>query len=388
MDLMQIEDFLNKKAIEFNFLNFGITPLARPLTIEFYQEWINQNLYGEMSYLKDHLPYKENPQRLLELAKKTKMGNSTGAEIDPSPDNKNIDTNSTQSLQSAFVFAAPYFPAPHAAQTPLRQLRTALYAQNLDYHYWFKDQLNKISIELSALFPNEVFMSFTDSGPILERDLAKKAGLGWFGKNTCLIDPKKGSLFFIGEILTSLRLEPVLAMQPDFCGTCTRCIDICPTQAITEPHQIDARKCISYLTIESRQVPTVELRDKMGDWFFGCDLCQTVCPWNQKVFKNIYKPDRHFFSTEMVLKKSENEKTELIDDLRFILTSSGKQLQKAFKQSPLLRAGPFGLRRNAIVIIANRKIIELAEEVEKFTADPKLGELALWCLDQLKSDQS
>lgn len=279
--------------------------------------------------------------------------------------------------QSALVFAMPYFPHPQGnINFPLKNARVSLYAQGMDYHFWFRERMQQLCTTLKEQFPEEEFLSFTDSSPILERDLAKRAGLGWVGKNTCLIHPKKGSLFFIGEIYTSLKMNIEFEPLPDFCGTCTRCIDICPTQALIEPRKMDARKCISYLTIESRTLPPEDLREKIGDWFFGCDLCQTVCPWNQKIFKGK-------LSTEATLSRSEDETLNLIEDLRYILSSSGKKLEKDFWGTPLARAGSFGLKRNALIVAGNMKLQDLQKEIQNLLGHEKLGELAQWTLSKL-----
>lgn len=279
--------------------------------------------------------------------------------------------------QSALVFAMPYFPHPQGnINFPLKNARVSLYAQGMDYHFWFRERMQQLCTTLKEQFPEEEFLSFTDSSPILERDLAKRAGLGWVGKNTCLIHPKKGSLFFIGEIYTSLKMNTEFEPLPDFCGTCTRCIDICPTQALIEPRKMDARKCISYLTIESRTLPPEDLREKIGDWFFGCDLCQTVCPWNQKIFKGK-------LSTEATLSRSEDETLNLIEDLRYILSSSGKKLEKDFWGTPLARAGSFGLKRNALIVAGNMKLQDLQKEIQNLLGHEKLGELAQWTLSKL-----
>lgn len=281
--------------------------------------------------------------------------------------------------QSALVFAIPYFPHPEQKPDfPVKNARISMYAKGYDYHYWFRERMNKLCAKLKEQFPDEEFLSFTDSSPILERDLAKRAGLGWVGKNTCIIHPKKGSLFFIGEIYTSLKVEREFAPLPDFCGTCTRCIDICPTGALVEPKKMDARKCISYLTIESRALPPVELREKIGDWFFGCDLCQTVCPWNQKVFKGQ-------LSIEPLQTLNTEDEESLTSDLRYILTSSGKKLEKDFFGTPLARAGSFGLKRNALIVIANRKLSILREDVAALASHERLGELAKWTLEKLNA---
>jgi epoxyqueuosine reductase len=186
-------------------------------------------------------------------------------------------------------------------------------------------------------------------------------------------------LFFLGEIYTSLEAQETSSeLLPDFCGKCTKCIDICPTQALIEPRKMDARKCISYLTIESRTLPPENLRTQIGDWFFGCDLCQTVCPWNQKIYKGLLK-------TEPLISISDNDLKELTEELRYILTASGKKLEKDFWGTPLARAGSFGLKRNALIVIGNRKMSDLKSEVRALIEHQKLGSLALWTLNILNS---
>ncbi len=349
MTLEKITKIIIEKMSHLEVSHFGFTPLSKPLTFEFYEEWLKENLNGEMSYLKDHAPIKKNPQ--LKWAR----------------------------ARTALVFAMPYYPHPEKKMDfPLKQARLSLYAQGYDYHFWFKDRMNQLCTLLKAEFPEEEFLSFTDSSPILERDLARRAKLGWVGKNTCLIHPKKGSLFFIGEIYTSLTaMDSPIELLPDFCGTCTRCIDICPTQAFIEPRKMDATKCISYLTIESRSIPPENLRDKMGDWFFGCDLCQTVCPWNEKIFKGQLNKE-----AQLVMK--ENDLDILIEELRYILTSSGKKLEKDFWGTPLARAGSFGLKRNALIVLGNKKLGELKNEVLSLVHHEKLGPLAEWALTKIQ----
>jgi epoxyqueuosine reductase len=347
MKLEELQKYLDTKSQELGFSHFGLTTLSRPLSFEVYENWLKEGLHGDMNYLAQHAPIKETPQTQWPLAR------------------------------TAFVFAVPYFPHPAQVENfPLKQARVSLYAQGYDYHLWFKAKLQELCVELKNHFPADEFIAMTDSSPVLERDLAYRAGLGWVGKNTCLIHPKKGSLFFIGEIYSSITLTLETTPTHDFCGTCTRCIDTCPTQAITEPRKLDARKCISYLTIESREIPVEPLRAQIGDWFFGCDLCQTVCPWNQKAFKNQ-------LSIAKIENKSAEEQTKLQEELCWILTASGKQLQKAFAGTALSRAGSFGLKRNALIVVGNRKIKELRGEVESLVEHPKLGELAKWALERI-----
>ena len=347
MNAQEITQFIESRLSDTGFSHFGIAKLARPLTFDFYQTWLNENLYGSMNYLKEHASIKENPQ------------------------------SKWPEARSCLVFAMPYFPHPEPQENPpLEAARMSMYSKGMDYHFWFRGRMQELCNELKGLFPSEEFLAFTDSSPLLERDLAQRAGLGWYGKNTCIIHPKKGSLFFIGEIITSLSFEANIAPLPDFCGKCTRCIDICPTEALIAPQKMDASRCISYLTIESRNVPAPDLREKIGDWFFGCDLCQTTCPWNQKVFKNQ-------LSTHLIEEISEDHEEKLIKEMRYILESSGKKLSKDFLGTPLARAGSFGLKRNALIVIANRKLTGLEDAIIPLLEHEKLGELAQWTLDQL-----
>lgn len=338
---------------KYSFDQLVIGPLRSPLTISFYEKWLAQNYHGDMTYLSTHLPYKQNP-RLLD-----------------------------QQISSVISIAQSYFPAPYALkdQTPAR---TALYAQNEDYHHWLKEKLQLLIADLQTTLPNDVFLPYVDSGPVLERDMAYQNRLGWFGKNSCIIHPEHGSLFFVAEILTSHKthdtnLEPL----PDFCGKCRRCLDICPTQALIEPKVLRADRCISYLTIESKDIPPIEVREKIGDWFFGCDLCQTVCPWNEKVFRSKQVAPTASISTQHLLELNEAEQSELIRYFRFLLTASHKQIQKKHIGTPLSRAGAKGLKRNALIVIANRRLHELTPEVAALQNE-ELTELSEWTLQQLQ----
>lgn len=347
-------DSLNKLKTELQLNQLEIGPLAKPLTIDFYEKWLAKKYHAEMGYLADHLAIKKSPQIL----------------------NNNLD--------SVITVSQAYFPAVEKLTNPF-PARVAMYAQNKDYHYWLKDKLLKIISELKLIYPNEDFLPFVDSGPVLERNWAYENGLGWFGKNTCLIHPKHGSLFFIAEIFTSIKIaKKNLAPLPDFCGKCQKCIDVCPTGALIEPQTLKADLCISYLTIEAKSSPPLELRSKMGDWFFGCDLCQTTCPWNEKVFRQLNLQSSAETDTEALLNLSNLEKTELIQFFKKILNSSNKKITKDFNGTALMRAGGNGLKRNALIVIGNRKIQELKEDVKLQIANPKLAELASWCLDQLQ----
>lgn len=318
-------------------------PLNQPVKIDFYDQWLKRGWNGEMEYLERHRPKKAEPSKLLAEAK------------------------------SILVVTKSYVPSPKPHRK-LSGLRIASYAQSEDYHDWFKGEIAESMHLLSSYFPNEKFRHGTDSDPVLERDYAVQAGLGWWGKNTCLIHPKLGSFSFIGEILSTLEIQNTVELTHDFCGTCTKCIDICPTQAIEKPRELNATKCISYWTIESKAIPPKEIRSQFNDWFFGCDLCQSVCPWNSKPFKG-----QEVLNTENFIPESE----QLNTDLEFLLTATDQQIKLHLKGSPLERAKPTGLRRNALIVIANRKMKSKKPLIEKWLNDSDLGELANWADQQL-----
>jgi epoxyqueuosine reductase len=188
--------------------------------------------------------------------------------------------------------------------------------------------------------------SYVDTGPILERDLARRAGLGWFGKNTNLVNPDIGSFFFIGSLLVDLDLTPDTPFEADRCGTCTRCLDACPTNAFVEPRVLDATRCISYLTIEAKGDIPLDLREQVGELLYGCDICQSVCPWNVRFSSNI--PEDSPFAPREVLAGKDAPTLA-----REILLMTQDEFTRAFKSSPMKRAKLQGLKRNAAVVLGN-----------------------------------
>lgn len=341
----QIEE-LSTLAKDLGFDQFDWIAYEKPISASLFTSYLDQNKNAKMKWLEDSAKQRLEPK-----------------------------TNWSW-LNSSLVLTYPYFPETNVPPSTLKSVRIASYAKNSDYHFWIKDKLQTLIDYLKSEFPTENFLAAVDSLPILERDLAYQAGMGWFGKNTCLIHPKKGSLFFICEILTSLKIERTLQPIPDFCGKCQKCIEICPTKALS-PKSLDSNLCISYWTIESRLAPPTNLAKNFGDWFFGCDLCQTVCPWNEKIFKNQ-------LDAKLTSSRTSEEQQALIHELQFFLTASGKQIQKRVKGTPLLRAGPFGLRKNAIIVVANLKIQKLKPAVIPYLEDSKFKDLANWCLSELE----
>lgn len=325
--------FLEPLQKDSEVLLLGFSPLVPALSLGDYEAWI-EKYSGQMSYLKAHLPIKQNPKILWPWA------------------------------ESAFCFALPY---PEERSSSLKKgLKISAYALGLDYHSHFQKVLASWAEILRKNFPSDQFAIVTDSKPVLERDLAHRAGLGFFGKNTMLIHPRRGSYFLLAEILTSLKLPPPTEdVFPDLCGHCSACLDACPTRAFVKPRVLDATRCISYWTIEAKDTAPADLRQDFGNHFFGCDICQDVCPWNKKFLVSKTNPSR----------------AEQIDSLRWILQSSNKVLANAFEGSALLRPRPLGLRRNALVVIGNSRFHELEPEVRMFLNHKKLGELAHWTLD-------
>lgn len=347
-------------------LRWGWVELREPLSLKHYDAWLASGHHGEMQYLVQHRDLKAQPQSYAPFAK------------------------------SAMLFAFPYFPAK--TQTALR---TALYARSelegVDYHTSLPRRLSSLVKVLKEKNPADEFRICVDSSPLLERDLAVRAGLGWVGKNTCVLDRQGGSLFFIVEVLSSIAAPEdstkslvntlandlaELQAPNDFCGTCTRCIDICPTQALIEPRVLDARRCISYWTIESKSIAPQALRDKFQAWFFGCDLCQTVCPWNEKVFGR--EAMRELTSPEF----SADGRSRVIDELRELLNLSKSQINRRYRGTPLQRSGAWGLKRNALYVISNLKLHELLPEVQSLSEDAALGELATLAQDVLRELQT
>ncbi len=251
----------------------------------------------------------------------------------------------------------------------------ARYAWGPDYHDVMIPRLERLMAFLrEARGPEARGKIYVDTGPVLERDLAARAGLGWIGKNTNLLHPTLGSFFFIGVILTTVELD-FDSPLPDRCGTCRACLDACPTQAFVAPYVLDARRCIAYLTIENKGSIPEELREGMGEWAFGCDLCQTVCPWNLKA------PETH----EPTLRPSGplSELSELLelDDIGF---------RQRFAGTPLTRPKRRGFLRNVAVALGNRRDPSAVPALSRALADPEplVRQHASWALGQINTGEA
>ena len=271
------------------------------------------------------------------------------------------------------------------------------YAWGDDYHDVILPKLQALIAEMRAEFaePFEA-RAYVDTGPVLERVAAKYAGLGWLAKNSCLINPQLGSWLFLGVILTTLALEPTLgpgnSPPRDLCGTCTRCLDACPTGAFTEPYVLDARRCISYLTIELRGAIPVELRPGLGPNVFGCDICQDVCPWNRKAPVSGLAAFQPRESDEIRKSKSETRPSLFAPELEWLASLSREEFSRTFRGSAVKRAKWRGMVRNACVGLGNSRIAESSPDrqrimhfLERLAAseDAMIAEHAQWARARL-----
>ncbi|MEN1679837.1 MAG: tRNA epoxyqueuosine(34) reductase QueG [Planctomycetota bacterium] len=307
----QVVSRLREQADRLGFPLFGVAPAVRPPGADRLDAWLASGFAGEMQYLADRRDAYEHPDRLLPAAR------------------------------SVVVLGAPYRTAEPVSPGP-GEGRVSRYAWgDGDYHDWARDRLHQLADSLRELAPAANTRCVVDTAPILERDFARLAGLGWIGKNTLLLSKPTGSYYFLAAIITDLALPTDEPFAADHCGTCTACLDACPTDAFPQPYVLDASRCISYLTIELRGPIPNELRPGMGEWLFGCDVCQDVCPWNRKA------PE----SDQSVFRPLEAMNPVELADL-FSLDDAG--FRRRFRHTPLWRAHREGLLRNAAIVLGNR----------------------------------
>jgi epoxyqueuosine reductase len=277
--------------------------------------------------------------------------------------------------KSILVLAVPYSkPSVGVGSGDKRSRgRIAAFARGEDYHKILPKRLKAIVGLIEKEIGHPVLNRyFTDSGPLLERDLAQRAGLGWMGKNTCLIHPGLGSYCLLAEVLLDLELEPDAPFEADRCGTCTRCLDACPTSCILPDRTLDAARCISYLTIELRDQIPRELRSKLSNWIFGCDVCQMVCPWNRFAAPN---------GDEAISGADGEPEPDLIHEL----TLDDQEFGRRFGHSPVRRARRGGYLRNAAVALGNsgdRLALPVLHEASR-DPDALVREHATWAAEQI-----
>jgi epoxyqueuosine reductase len=339
-----LKERIKHKANELGFILAGVTTPDPPPHYSTFENWLAQNHHGAMDYL---------------ATDRSRLRRADPHEILPE-------------CKSVLVLATPYDPPLSIKGEGLGvKGEIASYAQGKDYHEVLPERMQQLVqfIEAQAGGPIKNRW-YTDTGPILERDLAQRAGIGWIGKNTCLIHPRHGSYFLLSEIFLDLELIPDAPFVTDHCGTCRRCIEACPTDCILPDRTLDARRCISYLTIELKDDIPIELRDKIGDWVFGCDICQMVCPWNRFAQEG----DPAF--------ADETPRLPLTDEMA--LTS--QEFHQRFKGSPVKRAKRRGYLRNVAVALGNIGDMYALPVLQKALHDdePMVREHAQWAIEQIQ----
>lgn len=350
--MQRIEEVVKGAAEEAGFDLCGIAPVRDSRELNYFPEWIANGHAGEMKYMEAR------------------------------DDNGDLKRASLARVapwaRSVIVCAINYNTAqPYSTQVtdPQRGWISRYAWSREDYHDAVLQRLKRVEAAIwggHSCPPDLTTRSYVDTGPIVERVYAKYAGVGWIGKNTCIINQQKGSWLFLGVILASLELEPDLP-APDRCGTCTRCIEACPTDAILAPYQLDSNRCIAYLTIEKRGSIPEELRTGIGHQVFGCDICQDVCPWNRKA--------------PATAAPEFQARPGLVNPaLDWLAQMSADEFRETFRGSPIRRTKHSGLRRNVAIAMGNSSNPEFLPVLDKLAEDEdeSVAESARWARNRLK----
>lgn len=325
-------------------LGFDLCGFARagvPPHAEFVTQWLADGNAASMAYLKRHVRRRLDPGRVL------------------------------RAVQTIVTLGYRYRPAPAPPVDWRSELRgrVAAYALGTDYHLTMQAKLRELATLIENLDGHAAIRTYVDTGPILEREWAAAGGLGWFGKNTNILHSSEGSWFFLAEVLTTLVLEPDPAW-PDHCGTCTRCLDLCPTGALSEGYRLDARLCIAYWTIEHRGAIPHAMRPQLGSWVFGCDVCQEVCPWNEKLAQRGEPPGSD----------------ELAPFLPELLALGEEAFRARFQMSAIWRTQREGLARNAAIVLGNTRNPAAVPPLQRALGNdpsPIVRGHAAWALGQI-----
>jgi epoxyqueuosine reductase len=349
-----ISEFLQKQALALGFDLAGIASASEIGQLAYFPEWLGAGHAGEMRYLESRNERGELKRSALE--------------------------NHAPWARSVIVCAINYnTDQPHSTEShdPNRGWISRYAWSQTDYHDAVLAKMRELESSLIAFVESAGeerprTWCYVDTGPLVERAFAARAGTGWTGKNTCIINQEIGSWMFLATMLTSLELEPS-APAADRCGTCTRCIDACPTDALIEPYKMDARRCISYLTIEKRGQIPADLRSGLGNHLFGCDICQDVCPWNRRA--------------QVTTDAEFQPRTELVNPLlTWIADMNQEGFRSAFRGSPIKRTKLSGLRRNAAIAMGNSGQHEFIPQLEQMALDEdsNVAEHARWALERLR----
>lgn len=335
-----LEERIKEQAHRLGFELAGIAPATPADSFDRLQDWLQRGFAGEMGYLHRHAQARREPSSIL------------------------------PEVRSVVMLGINYLPSmKSSAEAPVQIAR---YARGQDYHDVLRPRLKQLLAWIQQQVPGCRGRGVVDTAPLLERDFARRAGLGWFGKNTMLLNKRLGSYFFLAALLLDLDLQADPPHDTSHCGCCTACLDACPTGAFAGPGLLDARRCISYLTIELRGPIPEELRQPMSTWLFGCDVCQEVCPWNRKTPPTaepafLPRPD-----------------LEAIDPVELLMLSE-EAFRERFRGTALLRPGRTGLLRNAAIVLGNRGDPAALPALKRAAADPDplVREAAVWAIEQI-----
>jgi len=340
---------LKDEATRLGFDLVGVSPVEDPRHGESFAEWLRRNMHGEMGYMERTAAQRGHPGAFLPWAR-------------------------------SVVSVALGYATPHRRQGRPGELRgwISRYAWGTDYHEVMQERLDRLFEAVRAMAPGARGRATVDAGPVLEREVGARAALGWIGKNTMLLHPKRGSWFFLGELFLDLELEYDRPMR-DRCGRCDLCLKACPTNAFVGPYVLDARRCISYLTIELKGAIPRELRPLMGDHIFGCDICQDVCPYNLKqrrvTGEAAFRPREGLHAPELIP----------------LLALTEAEFRRRFRGSPITRAKRRGFLRNVCVALGNlgdqRAVSALARALRE-DPEPLVRAHAAWALGRIGSPEA
>lgn len=342
MTRQSLTEHLKQEAARLGFQRVGVCPAVTPTGIHRFHQWLEAGFAGEMTYLPDRSAAYEHPRHVLEGAR------------------------------SLLVMAMNYrTDPPRPVQTGQGIVSRYAWGSN-DYHDLIHDRLKQLRRTMLRCVPHARVRGVVDTAPLLEREFAQLAGLGWIGKNTLLLNTQIGSWFFLAALLTDVELEYDEPATTDHCGTCTACLDACPTGAFPRPYVLDATRCISYLTIELRGSVPEPLRAGMGDWLFGCDVCQEVCPWNR----------RAPLSDEPAFQPDEASNPVALAAL-FELTDEA--FRQRFRKTPLWRSKRRGILRNAAIVLGNQRDPSAIGTLQRGLqdAEPVVRAASAWALGQI-----
>jgi epoxyqueuosine reductase len=354
-----LEARLKNQAHALGFELAGIAPAAPADGFDRLRDWLDRGFAGDMDYMHRHAEARRHPAAVLPDVRSVVMVGMSYAPPPPDP----------LPHEGGGGGLAPLPPRGGGAGGGGRIAR---YARGVDYHDVLRARLKQLLAWVQGAAPGCRGRGVVDTAPLLERDFARRAGLGWFGKNTMLLDKRHGSYFFLGALLLDVELVPDAPHEASHCGTCTACLEACPTQAFAGPGMLDSRRCLSYLTIELKGNVPEELRPAMTEWLFGCDVCQEVCPWNRRAPPG----------TEPALQPRPD--LVALDPLT-VIGLSEEEFRWRFRGTALWRTRRRGLLRNAALILGNRGDPAALPALRQALEDPEpvIREAARWAIDRI-----